>query len=644
MTPAETVPTDRDSASDSGEDSAKNNFVDRLMYVAAEWAEHDIDPETRGQTLNLIALAKTRNADALAELEDAFGGRLAFGTAGLRGPLGAGPKRMNRVVVSQTSAGFAAFLNERAARGETSSPPSIVIGYDGRVNSEVFARDTAEIMAGAGISVTLFPEPGPTPLTAFAVRHLGASAGVMVTASHNPPQDNGYKVYLGDADAGSQIVPPVDGDIAAHIDRVALLPVDSIARSSRYLTADKTLQNAYVAETAAALLTGFPQDPPASGAAAGSETALTIAYTAMHGVGSAIAQRVFLSAGLPVVTPVREQDEPDGAFPTVSFPNPEEPGALDLAFRTARETSAELVVAHDPDADRLAIALPHPEEESGYRRLTGNELGLLLGWRAAERERVRAACAEREPSGTLACTIVSSPALSKVAAEYGLDYAETLSGFKWVSRVPGLLFGYEEALGYLIHPDVVRDKDGISASADAIAMARECKAAGLTVWDLLEQAGTRFGHFASSQVTVRFASMAEAGARAALVRQDPPVSFAGLDVAHTEDLLVPGVAEMPADVLRFDLHDGSRVMIRPSGTEPKLKVYLDTFSDAGSASERRAHAENSLARLEAAVREYLDVGSTVGGSMNDSVDASAESDVEAGATVTVTDQRDPVEP
>lgn len=573
------------------------------IAAALAWAESDIDPETRAQAQNLVALARSGNADAVTELRSAFGDRLAFGTAGLRGPLGAGPARMNRAVVSQTSAGFAAYLLSRSVNATGGTQPSIVIGYDSRVNSEVFARDTAEIMAGAGVRVVLLPEAGPTPLTAFAVRHLGVSAGVMITASHNPPQDNGYKVYLGDADAGSQIIPPVDGEIAAHIDRIAQEPIANLPRSSSYAMAGPELSSAYVAETAAALLAGFPLESP--GIAAGAGSSLKIVYTAMHGVGSELARRVFVSTGIPSVTVVPEQDLPDGTFPTVSFPNPEEPGALDLAFRTAREIDADLIVAHDPDADRLAIALPHADSPDGYRRLTGNELGLLLGWRAAERERVQAAASERDPKGTLACTIVSSPALGAVAREYGLSYAETLSGFKWVSRVPDLLFGFEEALGYLTHPEIVRDKDGISASADAIAMARECAAEGRTIWDLLDDASARFGHFASSQVTLRLATMADAAALSEHIRRHPPQEFAELSVTQMTDLLTPGAAEVPANVLRFDLSDGSRIMIRPSGTEPKLKVYIDTFSAEGSVAQRRTAAERSLANLELAVRGTL---------------------------------------
>lgn len=577
--------------------------LEALLARAQDWASHDCDVLTQAETVRLIAQAIAGDPNAIAELEESFADRLAFGTAGLRGRLGPGPSRMNRVVVSQTSAGFAAYLNARAARGETSSPPSIVIGYDARVNSDVFARDTAEIMAGAGISVTLLPEAGPTPLTAFAVRHLGASAGVMITASHNPPRDNGYKVYLGDADAGSQIVAPADSDIAARIDAAALVPVGSLPRSSEYHVAGGEIANAYVTRTASSLLAGFAVTE--EGGTLATDTPLNVVYTALHGVGAEIAARVFLASDLPSPTPVPEQNTPDGNFPTVDFPNPEEPGALDLAYRTAREVGAELIVAHDPDADRLAVALPHSDEESGYRRLTGNELGLILGWRAAERAKRDAELRGVPLEGALACTIVSSPALGAVAKDYGLDYAETLSGFKWVSRVPGLVFGFEEALGYLTHPTVVRDKDGISASGDAIALARECKARGTDLWGLLDEASERFGHFSSSQVTVRLESMVAAGELAAKIRAAPPTAFGVRAVEATKDLLEPGLAEVPANVLRYDLADGSRVMIRPSGTEPKLKVYIDTFSEKGDAAKRRASAEKALAELEADVQAFL---------------------------------------
>lgn len=576
---------------------------DTLNARARAWAAADPDPETRAEVETLLRASAQGDATADTALRNAFTGRLAFGTAGLRAELGAGPARMNRVVVSQTSAGFASFLLDRASRGETATPPSVVIGYDGRINSEIFARDAAEIMAGAGLEVTLLPQPLPTPVTAFAVRQLDASAGVMITASHNPPRDNGYKVYLGDADAGSQIIAPVDGEIAARIAEVAQQPLASLPRSNTYSVADDEIRDAYVESVAQAVKAGLPaQTEPVSGADA---HPLRIAYTAMHGVGADTARRVFARAGLPEVTPVTAQNEPDGEFPTVAFPNPEEPGALDLAIHTAHDIDADLIVAHDPDADRLAIALPDATAPAGFRRLTGNELGLLLGWRAAERERVRAAAVGEAPRGTLANTIVSSPALSAVARDYGLDYAETLSGFKWVSRVPDLIFGFEEAIGYLTHPEVVRDKDGILASADAIAMARECKLAGRTVWHLLDEASMRFGHFASTQIVVRLATVIEVVDLAEQVRATPPGHFGGISVTAVRDLLQPGVSEVAANVLCYDLADGSRVMIRPSGTEPKLKIYIDTFADQGSLGERRATAERTLHAVEAAVHEYL---------------------------------------
>lgn len=580
-----------------------SNQLEALLERARNWAAHDIDPVTKAEAERLVAQAEAGDESARLELEESFAGRLVFGTAGLRGRLGAGPARMNRVVVSQTSAGFAAFLLERAARGEASSPPSVVIGYDARVNSDVFARDAAEIMSAAGVQVTLLPSAGPTPLVAFAVRYLESSAGIMVTASHNPPRDNGYKVYLGDADAGSQIVAPADARIAELIDSAAAQPVTELARSSAYTIAGPELADTYVTRTASSLLAGFPVTH--DGSTLNTEIPLKVVYTAMHGVGAEIANRVFLASGLPLPIPVPEQNDPDGNFPTVDFPNPEEPGALDLAYRTAREVGAELIIAHDPDADRLAIALPHLEEEAGFRRLTGNELGLLLGWRAAERALQDAEERKVPLTGTLACTIVSSPALRAVAADYGLDYAETLSGFKWVSRVPNLLFGFEEALGYLTQPHVVRDKDGISASADAIAMARWAKGRGTDVWGLLEEATERFGHFASSQITLRLDSMAAAADLSAQIRTSPPTAFGVRAVNETKDLLQPGLAEVPANVLRYDLADGSRVMIRPSGTEPKLKVYIDTFSEKGKPSKRRAAAERSLAELEVDVRAFL---------------------------------------
>ncbi|MGK0722064.1 phospho-sugar mutase [Leucobacter sp. W1478] len=568
-----------------------------LVSEITQWIANDPDPATRAEAQLLLTQAGQGNPGAKEQLQSAFGGRLKFGTAGLRAEIGAGPRRMNRVVVSQTSAGFAEFLQQRARAGKTSTPPSVVVGYDGRVNSEIFARDVAEIMAGAGIRVVLLPEPLPTPVVAFAVRHLQVSAGVMITASHNPPRDNGYKVYLGDEDEGSQIAPPNDAEIAALIDERGALPCAELPRSTGYTVAGPELVDAYVARTADALKSGFHAPLPAK--------TPTIVYTAMHGVGSTTTRRVFTAAGLPAMIPVTLQDRPDSTFPTVSFPNPEEEGALDLAYETARGCSADLIIANDPDADRLAIAAPHSDEASGYRRLTGNELGILLGWRAAERARRAAQSAGQPLAGTLANTIVSSPALSSIAHSYGLDHVETLSGFKWVSRVPNLVFGFEEALGYLTHPSVVHDKDGISAAAEACAMACELHAEGRTVWHLLDEASERFGHYASAQVVVRLDSPQAVAALAERVRNAPAAHFGGTEVSRLRDFRDPGHSTVPANVLAYDLADGSRVMIRPSGTEPKLKAYLDVVCTEGTANERRITAAATLRRLDSGLRAYL---------------------------------------
>lgn len=587
-----------------------------------EWIAIDPDPETRAEAERLLERATAGDADAEARLRDAFEGRLAFGTAGLRAEQGAGPRRMNRVVVAQSSAGLADYLRERASaeEGGREDPPSVVIGYDARVNSDVFARDAAEIMAGAGLRVVLLPGPVPTPVTAFAVRHLGASAGVMITASHNPPRDNGYKVYLGGADGGAQIAPPSDREIAERIEAAAARPFGELPRSDDYTIAGAEIADAYVAATSRALRAAVRAAGTGSGTHSSAQThprrqprppaqprPLAVVYTAMHGVGSEITRRVLAELGLPAPTPVREQDLPDGAFPTVAYPNPEEPHALDLAYDAARDCGADLVIAHDPDADRLAIAAPHPDAAGGYRRLSGNELGLLLGWRAAERECATAQREGREPRGVLANTIVSSPSLRVVAEAHGLGHVETLSGAKWLSRVPGLLFGFEEALGYLALPEVVRDKDGISAAAEALALACELHDAGRTVWQLLDEASERFGHFASAQVVVRCERMAEVEALTAWVRENPPEAFGAAAVLGARDLLRPdGGAAVPANVLAYDLDDGSRVMIRPSGTEPKLKVYVDAFCETGAAAERRSTATAALTGIEAAVRGYLD--------------------------------------
>ncbi|MGO2658693.1 phospho-sugar mutase [Mycetocola reblochoni] len=531
------------------------------ITAAVDWVAQDPDATTRAELTALIEAAQGGDEAALGELTERFSSRLAFGTAGLRGPVQAGPTGMNRVLVSQAAAGLARYLAERAEPGTT---PSVVIGYDGRTNSDVFARDTAEIVAGAGLRAILLPRLLPTPVLAFAVRELDASAGVMVTASHNPPRDNGYKVYLGGADEGSQIVPPADSAIAAAITAVAEQErVTELPRSDDYAIATEDVVDAYVAATASL---ASPRDTRAS---------LRVVYTAMHGVGwetfAAVAER----AGFSGIEPVVEQRDPDAAFPTVAFPNPEEAGALDLAVRDAVAAHADLIIANDPDADRMSVAIPDAAAEGGYRQLSGNEVGWLLGWQAAQTAHGLGT------GGALAASIVSSPALGEVASAYGLEFVETLTGFKWVSRVPGLLFGYEEALGYLVNPGTLRDKDGISAAVAFLDLAERTAADGGSIAGLLDEFAERFGHFASSQLSVRVEDLGIIGAVMARLRAETPTVLGGLAVDRVDDLLHPD--EGPStDALRFVLAGGSRVMARPSGTEPKLKFYLDVRVDAAN--------------------------------------------------------------
>lgn len=560
------------------------------IALAEAWIAQDPDPETRAELAAIVESVRAGDDAASADLADRFDSRLAFGTAGLRGEIAAGPNRMNRVLVSQAAAGLAAYLLEHAAPGTT---PSVVIGYDGRKNSAVFARDSAELMAGAGVRAILLPRLLPTPVLAFAVRHFGTSAGVMVTASHNPPNDNGYKVYLGGEHHGSQIVAPADAEIAAHILNVASTTAVPALPRGDVETAGEEVVDEYVRLTAASAAPGTPAAQP------------RVVYTAMHGVGWETAARVLEAAGFDAPALVDAQIAPDAGFPTVSFPNPEEPGAMDLSFERARAVDAELVVANDPDADRLAVAIPDPDapDGAGYRRLTGNEVGLTLGWLAARR--AAEVSGDAGPSGSLACSIVSSPGLEAVARAYGLDFEATLTGFKWISRAPGLVFGFEEALGYLVNPEVVRDKDGISAAVAFLSLAAELKAEGRTVADHLDEFVERFGCHASGQVSIRVTDLSRIGAVMTRLRAEPPASVGGIRVERIEDLADGFGALPPSDVLRIVLEGGSRVMVRPSGTEPKLKVYLDAVSEQGSVAERRAAATATIAALEAGMRELV---------------------------------------
>ncbi|MEO6117432.1 MAG: phospho-sugar mutase [Pseudolysinimonas sp.] len=551
-----------------------------LLAKARAWMAQDPDPVTRAELDALVASTEAGDAPAAADLAERFAGRLEFGTAGLRGALGAGPMRMNRVLVAQAAAGLAVYL---LGRGQH---PTVVIGYDGRHNSSVFARDTAELMQGAGVHATLLPRALPTPVLAFAVRHLGASAGVMVTASHNPARDNGYKVYLGGVGGGSQIVPPADAEIAAEIARVAAGAITSLPRSAGFGTAPERVVAEYVRQTA-----GLATAP----------SGLRVVYTPMHGVGWETAAAVFDAAGFATPITVDAQLDPDPDFPTVAFPNPEEPGALDLAFETARGAGADLIVANDPDADRVAVGVPDAEAPGGWRRLSGNEVGWLLGWQAARRLVETA----EEHKATLACSLVSSPGLGAIARHYRLDFVETLTGFKWISRVGGLAFGYEEALGYLVDPAKVRDKDGISAAVRVIGLFTELAVASTTLAQHLIEFAETFGGYASSQISIRVSDLAQIDQTMTRLRGDLPARIGGIRVESIDDFTEGFEGFPPSDLLRFHLEGGARVIVRPSGTEPKLKCYLDTVSNEGTGAERLAAAEATLAALDAAMRELL---------------------------------------
>lgn len=552
--------------------------VEARLAQARAWLRQDPDAQTRDELAGVITRAASGDADAIADLDDRFAARLAFGTAGLRGALGAGSNRMNRVLIAQAAAGFAAYLRERVH----GSAPTVVVGYDGRRNSRRFALDSAELFAGAGLRTILLPRLLPTPVLAFAVRHFGADAGVMVTASHNPPDDNGYKVYLGGADGGSQIVSPGDVEIAAHIQRVADdSDVTSLPRSTSYETASEEVVSAYIRETAAVA--------PAPESAKG----LAWVYTAMHGVGWETFSRILRTAGYPQPTTVDEQLSPDPRFSTVAFPNPEEPGAMDLAFAAARRTRADFIIANDPDADRLAVAIPDDSVEGGWRRLSGNEIGLLLGARAARATHGR-------PGASLACSLVSSPGLGAIAAHHGLDFHETLTGFKWISRAPGIVFGFEEALGYLVNPDTVRDKDGISAAIAVLALAAEARDRGDTLATLLAELGDSYGHFASGQVSMRVDDLAIIARIMLALRTLPPTRIGDTAIRSAEDLLQASPGQPAGDVLRYLLSDGSRVIVRPSGTEPKLKVYIDAQADSAEDARR------AVTDLETGVRALLE--------------------------------------
>jgi phosphomannomutase len=536
-----------------------------VRAAALAWLSEDPDPDTR------LELQQLLDAEAADELADRFSGTLEFGTAGLRGAVGAGPNRMNRVVVIRAAAGLCAYLK---AQGLTDGP--VLIGYDARHKSDIFAQDTAAVVRGAGLDAVLLDRPAPTPVVAFGIRHLKAVAGVVVTASHNPPQDNGYKVYLGD---GSQIVPPADSGIAAAIAAVGSLA--EVPRGDDWQTAGDDLLGAYLDRIATLVPADAPRD-------------LEVAYTPLHGVGRALVEQAVARAGFAVPAVVASQADPDPDFPTVSFPNPEEPGAIDAALELARSVEADIAVANDPDADRCAVAVPDPAADGGWRMLRGDELGSLLG----------EFLLSSKPAGVAACSIVSSSLLSKIAAAYGVPFVDTLTGFKWIGRVPELVFGYEEALGYCVDPSAVKDKDGISTLVRVLQFAAQAKAEGRTLLDLLDDLAKKYGLHATDQLSARVEDLSLISAAMDRLRATPPTILGTHTVDQIDDLNEGTEALPPTDGLRYTLSAGARVVVRPSGTEPKLKCYLEVVipveGDDVAAVRTQAAAELSAIKRDLA--------------------------------------------
>ena len=550
-----------------------------LLARATSWRDDDPDEATRAELDAVLDAARSGDAEAGADLADRFVGMLEFGTAGLRGALGAGPNRMNRSVVIRAAAGLTAYLQE------TSPKPLVVIGFDARHNSAVFAADTAAVVVAAGGRAMVLPRPLPTPVLAFSIRHLGADAGVMVTASHNPAQDNGYKVYLGD---GSQIVPPSDALIAAHIaevERVADVP----RTSSGWTTLNDDVLEAYLDAAVAVVATGGHRE-------------LSVVHTALHGVGTEVVVAAFARAGFTAPIVVPSQSEPDPEFPTVSFPNPEEPGAIDAALALAAREHADLVLANDPDADRCAVAVPDPAEStldnpSGWRMLRGDEVGSLLGAHILARG-VGA-------DDVFANSIVSSRLLAAMAARAGIRHEETLTGFKWISRVAGLRYGYEEALGYCVDPHQVRDKDGVSAALMLAEMAAGLRAQGRSLLDVLDDLAMTHGVHATDSFAVRVDDLCLIDTLMSRLREQPPSDIGDVPVTRIDDLAGGSEPLPPTEGLRYHLADRSRVIVRPSGTEPKLKVYLEAIvavEPSSGLAAAQAEARRRLDRVSASMQ------------------------------------------
>jgi len=533
-----------------------------LKNEVENWIADDPDPVTASALQTLL------DAGDEASLRIYFNGFLQFGTAGLRGPNGPGPSCMNRAVVGRTAAGIAQYMKKRGLT-------RVVIGRDARHGSYEYAMESAEIFSGAGCEVFILPKALPTPVLAYATKALRADIGIMVTASHNPPADNGYKVYVGPTADGvsyacSQIINPTDGFIADEI--AAITKLSTQPRGTQWEVVEERVIDEYISRTAT-----LGKKPGA----------LRIVYTAMHGVGTATISEVFKKAGFPDLILVREQAEPDPDFPTVAFPNPEEPGAIDLALATARSQNADLVIANDPDADRCAAAIK--DRDGQWRMLRGDELGVIFGeW-----------IARSAPTGTFGNSIVSSSILKKISAHYGIDFREVLTGFKWLAKIENLSFGYEEAIGYAVDTQTVNDKDGISAAIFLAQIATTLAEDGRDLNDLLDEVWARHSFHGTEQISIRVSDMKAITVLLAGLRNNPPQIIAGRTVESIDDLAAPRDGLPPTDGLRIWLSGGVRIIIRPSGTEAKLKCYVEVIT-ADSDS-----AEKVLADLRGPLREFL---------------------------------------
>jgi phosphomannomutase len=518
---------------------------EQFRLEVLDWIANDPDSETAS------LLTKWLDENNESELRKSFNGFLEFGTAGLRGPVRPGPSGMNRAVVGRTAAGIAAFLISRGLS-------KVVIGRDARHGSAEFMQESAEILSGAGLDVYLLPRELPTPVLAFAVNELKMDCGIMVTASHNPAIDNGYKVYLGGSldgveYRGSQIIAPIDNEISELIRKVAL----PSPRGSKWKTVSEEVINSYVSSCVGSAVEPTPQK---------------IVYTAMHGVGTHTLLSVFERANFSKPILVEQQCKPDPDFPTVTFPNPEEPGAMDLAIQLAKSENADLVIANDPDADRCAVAAK--DSVGNWRTLRGDELGIILGHYISKTESVA--------GRTFATTIVSSSALAKIAKNCGANFQETLTGFKYLSKIKDLAFGYEEAIGYCVNPSNVNDKDGISAALKIAQINSQLSSRGSNLFAYLDEIWSEIGYHRTEQLSIRFEEISEISRIVTALIANPPKQIAGLDVTSFEDL---SKSSAPTVGLRIKCGESARIIIRPSGTEPKLKTYIEVIGEIKSADE-----------------------------------------------------------